>query len=59
MKKLIVNEELRQAIIWEAHASLYAIHPRGTKMYQDVKELYWWPDLKRDITDFVAKCFTC
>lgn len=35
------DKELRQTILWEAHANPYAIHPRGNKMYRDVKELNW------------------
>ncbi|KAA3466980.1 DNA/RNA polymerases superfamily protein [Gossypium australe] len=43
----------------QAHASPYAMHLRGNKMYQDVKELYWWTGLKCYVTEFVAKCLTC
>jgi hypothetical protein len=35
------NDELRQQILDEAHLSRYSIHPRSTKMYQDLKQLYW------------------
>ncbi|KAA3470933.1 integrase [Gossypium australe] len=34
------DDELRRTILQEAHASPYAMHPGGNKMYQDVKELY-------------------
>lgn len=35
------------------------MHPGGTKMYRDLREFYWWPGLKREVTDFVSKCLTC
>ncbi|XP_016733035.1 uncharacterized protein [Gossypium hirsutum] len=35
------------------------MHPRGNKIYRDIRELYWWPGLKREVTDFVARCLTC
>ncbi|KAG8485806.1 hypothetical protein CXB51_019154 [Gossypium anomalum] len=53
------DTDLRQFILREAHSSPYAIHPGGNKMYQDLCELYWWPDLTRKVTDFVGKCLTC
>ncbi|KAA3473168.1 hypothetical protein EPI10_023570 [Gossypium australe] len=47
--------ELRQFILREAHSSPYAMHPGGNKMYRDLRELYWWPGLKREVTDFVVR----
>ncbi|WRX24310.1 Reverse transcriptase domain - like 10 [Theobroma cacao] len=37
----------------------YVLHPGSTKMYRTIKESYWWPGMKRDIAEFVAKCLTC
>nr|GEU82944.1 hypothetical protein [Tanacetum cinerariifolium] len=37
---------------------LYSIHPGSDKMYQDLKKLYWWPNMKADIATFVSKCLT-
>ncbi|GJV01681.1 putative reverse transcriptase domain-containing protein [Tanacetum coccineum] len=28
-------------------------------MYQDVKKLYWWPNMKADIATYVSKYLTC
>ncbi|KAH0657926.1 hypothetical protein KY289_026674 [Solanum tuberosum] len=51
--------ELRQHIPAEAHNSKYSIHTGTTRMYRDLREVYWWNGLKRDIADFVAKCPNC
>ncbi|WMV54527.1 hypothetical protein MTR67_047912 [Solanum verrucosum] len=51
--------ELRQHILTEAHNSRYSIHPGATKMYRDLREVYWWNGMKRDIANFVAKCPNC
>ncbi|GJW76202.1 putative reverse transcriptase domain-containing protein [Tanacetum coccineum] len=34
-------------------------HPGSDKMYQDMKKLYWWPNMKADIATYVSKCLTC
>ncbi|XP_016704089.1 uncharacterized protein [Gossypium hirsutum] len=51
--------DLRQSILREAHSGLYAMHPGGNKMYQNFRELYWWPGLKREVMEFVRKCLVC
>ncbi|GJQ97497.1 putative reverse transcriptase domain-containing protein [Tanacetum coccineum] len=37
----------------------YSIHPGSDKMYQDLKKLYWWPNMKAIIAEYVGKCLTC
>ena len=51
--------DLKNEIMREAHSSRYSIHPGSTKMYQDLKRNFWWPDMKRDIAEWVNKCYTC
>ncbi|KAA3466370.1 DNA/RNA polymerases superfamily protein [Gossypium australe] len=51
--------ELRRMILQEAHSSPYAMHPGGSKMYRDLREQFWWPGLKREVTETVGKCLTC
>ncbi|GJT46751.1 putative reverse transcriptase domain-containing protein [Tanacetum coccineum] len=46
-------------IMHESHKSKYSIHPGSDKMYQDLKKLYWWPNMKAIIAEYVGKCLTC
>ncbi|GJY58916.1 putative reverse transcriptase domain-containing protein [Tanacetum coccineum] len=50
---------LRTVIMYESHKSKYSIHPGFDKMYQDMKKLYWWPNMKANIVTYVSKCLTC
>nr|GEV64095.1 putative reverse transcriptase domain-containing protein [Tanacetum cinerariifolium] len=51
--------DLHTVIIHESHKSKYSIHPGSDKMYQDMKKLCWWPNMKADIATYVSKCLTC
>ncbi|GJU76009.1 putative reverse transcriptase domain-containing protein, partial [Tanacetum coccineum] len=51
--------DLRALIIHESHKSKYSIHSGFDKMYQDMKKLYWWPNMKANIATYVSKCLTC
>nr|GEU91609.1 reverse transcriptase domain-containing protein [Tanacetum cinerariifolium] len=50
---------LRKLITHESHKSKYSIHLGSTKMYQDLRKLYWWPNMKADIATYVSQCLTC
>ncbi|GJY63508.1 putative reverse transcriptase domain-containing protein [Tanacetum coccineum] len=50
---------LRTLIMNEAHATKYFVHPGADKMYYDLRDIYWWPEMKKDIALYVSKCLTC
>ncbi|GJX74775.1 reverse transcriptase domain-containing protein [Tanacetum coccineum] len=56
---LPVFGSLRDLIMHESHKSKYSIHLGSDKMYQDLKKLYWWPNMKAIIAEYVGKCLTC
>ena len=51
--------ELRDSILEESHRSRFTVHPGRTKMYHDVKRLFWWPGMKSDVSEFVRNCEIC
>nr|GFA00948.1 retrotransposon protein, putative, Ty3-gypsy subclass [Tanacetum cinerariifolium] len=51
--------DLRTLIIHESYKSKYSVYPSSDKMYQDIRLLYWWPNMKVDIATYVSKCLTC
>ncbi|XP_070036627.1 uncharacterized protein [Nicotiana tomentosiformis] len=50
---------LQERIMTEAHTSRYSMNPGSTKLYHDLKEVYWWNDMKRNIADLVARYPNC
>jgi hypothetical protein len=53
------NEDLKKKILDEAHLSKFSMHLGSTKMYHDLKPLYWWTKMKREIARYVSECDTC
>jgi hypothetical protein len=56
---VLVDPEIRKTIFDKAHMSKFSIHPGSTKMYQDLKENFWWSNMKVDIAKYIAECDTC
>ncbi|GKA65647.1 reverse transcriptase domain-containing protein [Tanacetum coccineum] len=50
--------DVRTLVMDEAHKSKYSVHPGADKMYYDLRHLYWWPGMKKDIAGYVRKCLT-
>jgi len=57
-KRICIPEDhkLKQIVLSEGHKSKLSLHPCMTKMYQDLKKSYWWPDMKNDVGKFVVAC---
>jgi hypothetical protein len=53
------NLELRKKILDEAHLSRFSMHPGSNKMYHDLRSLYWWTRMKREIAKYISECDTC
>nr|KYP46226.1 Transposon Ty3-I Gag-Pol polyprotein [Cajanus cajan] len=53
------DSEIKKIILGEAHKSKLSIHPGTTKMYQDLKRIFWWPKMKKEVTQYVATCLIC
>ncbi|GJV76833.1 putative reverse transcriptase domain-containing protein [Tanacetum coccineum] len=51
--------DVRSVILNEAHKSRYSVHHGADKMYHDLRDMYWWPGMKRHIAIYVSKCLTC
>nr|GEZ67965.1 putative reverse transcriptase domain-containing protein [Tanacetum cinerariifolium] len=50
---------VRTIIMDETHKTRYSVLPGVDKMYHDLRDMYWWPRMKRDIVIYVSKCLTC
>ena len=53
------DNDLRKAILEEAHSGSFSIHPGSTEMYRDLRMSFWWSGMKRDVSKFVTKCLVC
>ncbi|GJW19063.1 putative reverse transcriptase domain-containing protein [Tanacetum coccineum] len=51
--------DVRTLIMDEAHKSRYFVHPGEDKMYYDLRDINWWPGMKKDIALHVSKCLSC
>ncbi|WVZ97760.1 hypothetical protein U9M48_043273 [Paspalum notatum var. saurae] len=51
--------ELRKKILDEAHTSMFTMHLGSNKMYQDLKQKFWWTRMKGEIAKYVSECDVC
>nr|GFB74225.1 putative reverse transcriptase domain-containing protein [Tanacetum cinerariifolium] len=51
--------DVRTLIMDEAHKLKYLVHPGADKMYNDLRDMYWWSKIKKDIALYISKCLTC
>jgi hypothetical protein len=56
MMYLINDKAFKKEILKQAHKSRFIVHPGSTKIYKDLKELYWWPNMKKRIEKYMARC---
>ena len=50
------DKELKKKLLFETHNTVFTMHPGGNKMYQDLKQHYWWKGMKIDVTEYMSKC---
>jgi hypothetical protein len=43
------QEDIRREVLIEAHRSKFSMHPGEMKMYQDMRQQFWWIGMKKDI----------
>ncbi|KAL0544372.1 hypothetical protein IC582_019486 [Cucumis melo] len=53
------DSAIKTELLSEAHSSPFSMHPGSTKMYQDLKRVYWWRNMKREVAEFVSRCLVC
>lgn len=51
--------ELKGLILDEGHKRKLSLLQGTTKMYQDLKKMFWWFGMKKDVTDYMAACLAC
>ncbi|KAL0539845.1 hypothetical protein IC582_024066 [Cucumis melo] len=53
------DSAIKTELLSEAHSSPFSMHPGSMKMYQDLKRVYWWRNMKREVAEIVSKCLVC
>lgn len=51
--------KLKKSILKEAHRDGLSIHQGATKIYQDLKKMFLWPRMKKEVVEFMYVCLSC
>jgi hypothetical protein len=59
--RLVVPDahNLRRRILYELHGAPYSGHGGMTKTYQALLKMFWWPNMKRQVAEYIRTCATC
>ncbi|KAE8985265.1 hypothetical protein PR001_g22938 [Phytophthora rubi] len=58
-KRVVLPPALWAVVFKEMHGSVWAGHLRGPHTYGRVSQLYWWPNLQREVKKWVRGCQEC
>ena len=48
-------EALKKKILGEGHNTPHSVHPGGNKLYKDLKQTFWWSNMKQEVVNYVVK----
>ena len=57
--RLCVPHDHRRALISEAHDTKLAAHRGQTATYQRLRDVYFWPNMRRDVDKYINACDAC
>ena len=49
------DEDLKKELMIETHCTPYSVHLRSAKMFKDLRKVYWWTNMQREIAHFVEQ----
>ena len=53
------NTELKEEILKEGNQGIFHLHPGRDKIIEELRELFWWKGLRKDVAEFVSRCLIC
>ncbi|KAL0549258.1 hypothetical protein IC582_013739 [Cucumis melo] len=56
---ILKDSAVKTELLMEAHSSPFTMYPGSTKMYQDLRCVYWWRNMKKEVADFISRCLVC
>lgn len=58
-KTFVPSSMISQVLTWLHSAKFAILSSGGTRMLHLIKEYFWWPNMTKDVKEFVAACHTC